>query len=680
LTLSDRNSPPEEGPIRIHHPEAVPDPPQGAWPEPGPLLARIDSPADLRALAVDQLPQLCQELRTYIWETVTQVGGHLAPSLGVVELTVVLHYLFDTPRDRILWDVGHQGYVHKVLTGRREALRSIRQFGGISGFLKRQESAYDVLAAGHASTAISAALGVATARDAAGENYRVVAVVGDGGMTGGLAYEGMNNAGASQRNLIVILNDNGMSISPNVGAISRYLTGIISHPFFNRLKADIWGLTEKMPKSQTLRFFVRKVEESLKTLMTPGMLFEDLGFRYLGPIDGHDVRELISVLEKSRALTGPMLIHVQTRKGKGYKIAEVDPQKYHGVKPVASGSGKIEPVRPRLAYTDVFGHGMLLLAEEKPELLAITAAMADGTGLLGYAERFPDRFFDVGIAEAHGVTFASGLAMEGMRPVVAIYSTFLQRAFDQIVHDVSIPRLPVVFCLDRAGLVGEDGPTHHGVFDLTYLGCVPGLVLAAPRNGTELLGLMRAAVSWRTGPFAIRYPREAVPEEEMPDFPEPISVGTWEVLHPIAPLTLLAVGSMVDPAVEAAAILRREGMEVGVVNCRFIRPLDPVVLSSVAEGAQRVVTLEENVLAGGFGSQVMRWFDGQSGVRAPRITSIGLPDAFVEHGSRRKLLELCGLTAGQIADRLRPPPGSVSSEPGREAATGALAWNPELKP
>lgn len=653
------------------------DRPTPGWPEPGPLLAQVDSPIDLRALTVEQLPQLCQELRTYIWDTVTRVGGHLAPSLGVVELTVVLHYLFDTPRDRILWDVGHQGYVHKVLTGRRDALRTIRQWGGISGFLKRQESPYDVLGAGHASTSISAALGVATARDAAGESYRVVAVVGDGGMTGGLAYEGMNNAGASQRDLIVILNDNGMSISPNVGAISRYLTSIISHPLFNRLKANIWDLTERMPKSQTLRLFVRKVEESLKTLMTPGMLFEDLGFRYLGPIDGHDVRELISVLEKTRNLTGPILIHVQTRKGKGYKIAEVDPQKYHGVKPVASGSGKVEPARPRLSYTEVFGHGVVRLAAEDPKLMVITAAMAEGTGLVDFARKHPERFFDVGIAEAHAVTFASGLAMEGQRPLAAIYSTFLQRAYDQIIHDVAIPHLPVVFCLDRAGLVGEDGPTHHGVFDLSYLGCIPGLVLAAPRNGAELLGLMRAALSWRQGPFAIRYPREAVPEEEMPDFPEPIPVGSWEVLHPVAGLTLLAVGSTVDVACEAASILRAEGREVGVVNCRFVRPLDGTVLARVAEQAQHVVTLEENVVGGGFGSQVTRWFDEQPGVKRPIITAMGLPDAFVEHGSRRKLMELCGLTAPQIVERLRQP--ERARVQGRPGATGQYAENPRRK-
>ncbi len=621
------------------------------WPEPGPILGRIASPEDLRALSVDQLPAVCQELRAYIWETITRVGGHLAPSLGVVELTVVLHYLFDTPRDRILWDVGHQGYVHKVLTGRREALRTIRQYGGISGFLKRSESPYDVFGAGHASTAISAALGIATARDSLGDDYRVVAVVGDGGITGGLAYEGMNNAGASGRNLIVILNDNGMSISPNVGAISRYLTSIISHPLFNRIKADVWNLTAKMPKSATLRNLVRKLEESLKTLITPGMFFEDLGFRYLGPIDGNNVHELISVLEKIRNLEGPILVHVQTRKGKGYQIAEVDPQKYHGVKP-SPGSGKVEPARPRLTYTDVFGDAMVRLARRDPRVVAVTAAMADGTGLLPFARAFPDRFFDVGIAEAHGVTFCAGLAVEGMRPVAAIYSTFLQRAYDQIIHDVAIQHLPVVFCLDRAGLVGEDGPTHHGTFDLSYLGCIPGLVLAAPRSGTELLGLLESALEWSEGPFAIRYPRDQVPEEEMPEFPGPIAVGSWEVLRPIAPLTFLAVGSLVDAACEAADQLRMAGRAAGVVNCRFIRPLDETILARVAERAERVVTLEENVLSGGFGSQVLRWFDEHPEAPRPVVSCFGLPDQFVVHGGRKKLLDLCGLTAARIGEAI----------------------------
>lgn len=619
------------------------------WPEPGPLLGRIDSPEDLRRLRVEELPQLCREVREYIWETINRVGGHLSASLGVAELTVVLHYLFDTPRDRILWDVGHQGYVHKVLTGRREGLRTIRQYGGISGFLKRTESPYDVLGAGHASTAISAALGVATARDAAGERYRVVAIVGDGGMTGGLAYEGLNNAGASGRDLIVLLNDNAMSISPNVGAISRYLTSIISHPLFNRMKDDIWDLSEKMPKSETFRQFVRKVEESLKTLATPGMLFEDLGFRYFGPIDGHDLGELVSVLEKVRDLKGPILVHVQTRKGKGYEVAELDPRKYHGVKGIQPGSGKVEPKPTALSYTEVFGAGLTRLAAGDPRVVAVTAAMVDGTGLVPFAKAHPKRFFDVGIAEAHASTFSAGLAMEGMRPFAAIYSSFLQRAYDQIIHDIALQHLPVVFCLDRAGLVGEDGPTHHGAFDLSYLGCVPGIVVAAPRSGVELLGLMQTALAWEEGPFAIRYPRDQVPEEEMPDLPGPLPVGRWETLREPERVTLLAVGSMVRVAMEAAGVLAAAGIGAGVVNCRFIRPMDEAVLSQVRERASLVVTLEENVLSGGFGSQVTRWMETASGSARPRVMMLGLPDAFVEHGSRTRLLEQCGLTGSQVA-------------------------------
>jgi 1-deoxy-D-xylulose-5-phosphate synthase len=634
-------------------------------PAPGPLLSKIEGPEDLRSLPVEKLPELCHELREYIWDTVTRIGGHLGSSLGVVELTVVLHYLYDTPVDRIVWDVGHQGYVHKVLTGRRDALREIRRWKGISGFLKRTESPYDVFGAGHASTAISAALGVATARDLAGESYRVVAVVGDGGMTGGLAYEGLNNAGASGRNLTVILNDNAMSISPNVGAISKYLTGIISGPLFNRAKDEIWSLTEKLPKTQTVRQVARRLEEGLKTLLTPGMLFEDLGFRYLGPIHGHDVRELISVLEKVRNMHGPILVHVLTSKGKGYELSETDPSRYHGVKakPKPSGSGKVERKKPGLAYTQVFGEAMCQLAAEDPRVCAITAAMADGTGLVRFAERFPDRFFDVGIAEAHGVTFSAGLAAEGRRPVATIYSTFLQRAFDQIVHDVSIQKLPVVFCLDRAGLVGEDGPTHHGAFDLSYLGCLPGMVLAAPRNGAELIGLLRAALAWGKGPFAIRYPRDQIPEESMPVVKDAIPVGSWEVLRPLAPVSLLAVGSMVPVALETAALLAAEGDEVGVVNCRFIRPLDATVLEEILDRAGMIVTLEENVLPGGFGDQVSLWLEERGGLDRVRTLRIGLPDRFVEHGSRGRLLEACGLTAPQIHHRLRALFGRATDLP-----------------
>jgi 1-deoxy-D-xylulose-5-phosphate synthase len=630
-------------------------------PEPGPLLATINGPEDLRALPVEKLPELCLELRSFIWDTITRLGGHLAPSLGVVELSVVLHYVYDTPRDRLIWDVGHQGYVHKVLTGRRDLLRTIRQWKGISGFLKREESPYDVFGAGHASTAISAALGVATARDLRGEDHRVVAVVGDGGMTGGLAYEGLNNAGVSGRNLTVILNDNAMSISPNVGAIARYFTKILSSPLFNRAKGEVWDLTEKLPRKEEIRLAARRVEESVKTLIVPGMLFEDLGFRYLGPVDGHDVRELIDVFQKVKELEGPLLVHVLTCKGKGYEVSEADPNKYHGVK--ASTSGKIEKKKPGLAYTAVFSEAMVQLAAENPRVCAITAAMADGTGLTDFAARFPDRFFDVGIAEAHGVTFCAGLAAEGMRPVAAIYSTFLQRAYDQIIHDVAVQKLPVIFALDRAGLVGEDGPTHHGCFDLSYLGCVPGLVVAAPKNGTELVALLHTAVQHLDGPFAIRFPRDTVPEEVVPTHPDPIPIGSWEITRPLAGVTLLAVGTMVRVAEEVADLFAAEDVEVGVVNCRYVRPLDTTVMQQLGARAGVVVTIEENALRGGFGTQVCSWFEREGHLDRVRMMQFGIPDDFVEHGPRGKLLELVGLTTPQIHARLRELVGPAAVLP-----------------
>jgi len=629
------------------------DQPQAGLPEPGPLLSKIDGPGDLRTLPVSELPAVCQEIRSFIWDTITQLGGHLAPSLGVVELTVALHYLYDTPADRLIWDVGHQAYPHKVLTGRRDSLRTIRQFQGLSGFLKREESQYDVFGAGHASTAISAGLGFATARDLAGKDHRVVSIVGDGGMTGGLSYEGLNNAGASGRNLTVVLNDNAMSISPNVGAISKYLTKVIASPLFNRAKDEVWGITEHLPRTEDLRSAARRVEESVKTLITPGMLFEDLGFRYLGPIDGHSIRDLVSVFEKVKEMDGPILVHVLTQKGKGYDVSEADSNKYHAVGPKAPvPSGKVEKKAAGLSYTKVFGNAMVELAKEFPEVVAVTAAMADGTGLVEFSQTFPDRFFDVGIAEAHGTTFASALAAEGVRPVAAIYSTFLQRAFDQIVHDVAVQKLPVIFALDRAGLVGADGPTHHGGLDLSYLGCVPGMVLAAPRNGTELVSLLRTAVLHTSGPFAIRYPRDTIPEAEMPLPTEAIELGSWEILRPLAPVTILGVGTMVAVAEDVADRMSAGGSPVGVVNARFVRPLDDSVMESLAEISGIVVTIEENSIRGGFGSQVQHWLESHDVLDRVRMVQFGLPDRFIEHGPRPKLLELAGLDVEQICARL----------------------------
>ncbi len=619
-----------------------------------PLLSRVDSPGDLKLLSVDELESLCGELRAYVWDTVTRVGGHLSASLGVVELTVALHYLFDSPRDRIVWDVGHQSYIHKVLTGRRDLLPTIRQLGGISGFCKRSESPHDAFGAGHASTAISAALGIAAARDLAGEDYRVVAVVGDGGMTGGLAYEGLNNAGASGRRLVVILNDNKMSISPNVGALSRYLTGIIASPRFNKAKADVWRLSEHFPKTTLFRQMVRRVEESLKGLLVPGMLFEDLGFRYLGPIDGHNLRALLVVLDRVKSMDGPILLHVATQKGKGIALAEGDPLKYHGVKALVPKNGKLEPPAPKPTYTDVFGRLVPRLATEDGRVVAVTAAMAEGTGLVEMAHSFPDRFFDVGIAEAHAVTFSAGAATAGRRPIAAIYSTFLQRAYDQIVHDVALQHLPVVFCLDRAGLVGEDGPTHHGCFDLAYLSCVPELIVCAPKDGRELCDLIHTGLG-QDRPFAVRYPRDTIPDavtlEQIDTIPlRRIEIGSWERLRPGSGFVLLAVGSMVGPALECAARLDALGEPAGVVNCRFVKPMDEGMLREILGSATRIVTLEEGAPGGGFGSQIARWAAQID--PGPRVLAIGLPDAFVEHGRRSVLLERAGLSVDAIHERI----------------------------
>ncbi|MBU1701574.1 MAG: 1-deoxy-D-xylulose-5-phosphate synthase [Candidatus Eisenbacteria bacterium] len=621
------------------------------------MLSRINSPADLRALTPAELVTLCQEIRDYIVPIVTRVGGHLAPSLGVVELTVALHRVFETPRDKMVWDVGHQSYIHKVLTGRRDEMKTIRQAGGLSGFCKRMESPYDAFGAGHASTAISSALGIAIARDLADENYKVLAVVGDGGMTGGLSYEGLNNAGSAETDFVVILNDNAMSISPNVGALSKHLSHMISSPLFNRVKDEVWKLTEFMPATGAVRQTVRKLEESLKTLMVPGMFFEDLGFRYLGPLDGHNVKSLVNVLERVRGMKGAILVHVLTTKGKGLPSAEGDPVKYHGVKPLAaavtSESGKVKAAPNGPAYTNVFSGAMLRLAELFPEMVAVTAAMAEGTGLHNFAEKHPGRFFDVGIAEAHAVCFSAGMAAQGLRPVTAIYSTFLQRAFDQVIHDVALQKLPVVFALDRAGIVGEDGPTHHGAFDLSYLGCVPNMILCAPRNGRELCNLLYTGLMQKENPFAVRYPRVSIPEQgPLDDSFEEIPLGSWEVMREGKDLCILAVGTMAGVAEEAVPILDRAGLTPTLVNARFINPMDEKFLNRMLDKHRTIVTMEENVLNGGFGAKVARWLNDMPETPAHRRIHIGLPDEFVTHGSRSFLLKTLGLDAEGVAGRI----------------------------
>ncbi|MCI0436962.1 MAG: 1-deoxy-D-xylulose-5-phosphate synthase, partial [Gemmatimonadetes bacterium] len=528
------------------------------------LLDGIGAPEDVRRLRQDDLPQLAHEVRERIIDVISRVGGHFAPGLGVVELTIALHYVYDTPRDRIVWDVGHQGYPHKILTGRNESFEQIRQSGGPSGFLSRSESEFDVFGAGHAATSISAALGIATARDLKGEDFKVAAVIGDGALTSGIAYEALNNAGHTDRALTVILNDNEMSISPNVGAIHKYLTAVVTNPLYNRLRDEIKSLIQRTPRiGGRVESIVLKLEESAKTLLTPGTLFEELGFRYVGPIDGHDLDKLIDTLRSVRSWKGPALIHVLTRKGKGYPLAEQNPVVWHGATPFDKISGEMAKKKGGLpAYTSVFGKGLVELGAKQSRMVVITAAMPSGTGTVPFAEAYPERFFDVGIAEGHGVTFAAGLATEGVRPVVAIYSTFLQRAYDSIIHDVAIQNLPVVFAMDRAGLVGNDGPTHMGLYDIAYLLAIPNLTVTAPKDGAELVALLRLAVESATGPFSVRYPRDNAPAAVPPlDEIPAIEYGSWELLRRGQGLAVLATGTMVLPALEAAKQLETHGID-----------------------------------------------------------------------------------------------------------------------
>jgi 1-deoxy-D-xylulose-5-phosphate synthase len=618
------------------------------------VLSRVNLPSDLKRLSRDELRTLADEIRAALIDTCSRTGGHIGAGLGVVELTIALHYVFETPRDQLVWDVGHQGYPHKMLTGRKDRFETLRQEGGISGFLKRDESPYDVFGAGHAATAISAALGIATARDLVGDDYRVVAVVGDGALTCGLSYEGLNNAGASDRDLIVVLNDNEMSIAPNVGAISRYLGSIQRNPIYNRVRGAIGNVVDELPGPLAgLGTLVRRWEESMKSLLTPGVLFEELGFRYFGPIDGHDLDVLIETFSAVRGMRTPRLVHVITEKGRGFPAGEHG-EKWHALPPGHDpATGKpIRAAATNPAYTAVFGKGLTELGAERKDFVAITAAMPAGTGTASFAKAFPDRFFDVGIAEGHAVTFAAGLATRGIRPVCAIYSTFLQRAYDNVIHDVAIQHLPVIFCLDRAGLVGEDGPTHMGVYDIAYLLAVPGMVVTAPKNGTEMLGLLRTALEYDRGPFAIRYPRDTSPDVP-PAIAEISSVafGTWEVLRQGNDYAILAVGTMVLPALEAAEMLAADGIEVTVVNCRFLKPYDDVTLTAVVAQHRHILVVEEGTVINGFGaymSAVIEQLD--PGVR---VGVHGVPDRFIEQASRRQQLERVGLDAAGIARKVR---------------------------
>ena len=634
------------------------------------LLDRISSPQDLRELDEQELPQLAQELRDRMVDVISRVGGHFAPGLGVVELTVALHYIFDTPRDKLVWDVGHQGYPHKILTARNAAFPNIRQKGGPSGFLSRAESEYDVFGAGHAATSISAALGIATARDLKQDDFKVVAIIGDGALTSGIAYEALNNAGHTERDLIVILNDNEMSISPNVGAISKYLTRVVTNPLYNRVRDEfkhIVGRTGAL--GGVTKSVLLKMEELGKTLLTPGMLFEELGFRYVGPVDGHDLPVLIGTLRNVRDWHGPRLVHVITKKGKGYALAEENPVVWHGATPFDKISGEMPKKKGGLpAYTNVFGKGLVELGAQNPRMAVITAAMPSGTGTGVFGDAFPDRYFDVGIAEGHAVTFAAGLATEGIVPVAAIYSTFLQRAYDSIVHDVAIQNLPVVFAMDRAGLVGNDGPTHMGLYDIAYLLALPNVTVTAPKDGAEMLALLRLGVERASGPFTLRYPRDNVPAAVPPlaEIP-PVEYATWEVLRRGQGIAILAVGTMVLPALEAAARLEAEGLQATVVNCRFLKPLDELTLNAVLERHAAVLTVEEATVVNGFGAHVARVIEG-SRFPGVRVDVLGVPDRIIEHANRGEQLTECGLDAAGIALRARTLARAAAIKPVRETA------------
>ncbi len=619
------------------------------------LLPKIKSPADIRSMSIDELETLALELRNYTIDTITQIGGHLASTLGAIEITIALHYVYSTPKDKIVWDVGHQAYAHKILTGRFDQFPTIRQMGGLSGFLKRNESEYDVFGAGHASTSISAALGIAAARDNNKDDFRVVAVIGDGSMTGGLAFEGLNNAGHLRKQLLVILNDNNMSISPNVGAIKTHLTRIVTNPLYNRIRDEIWRMTGVLPfgKSRT-RKLMRKIEEGLKNLVVPGIIFDELGFRYFGPIDGHDVEELIRTLENIKNIKTPVLLHIVTKKGKGFKSAEDDPVSYHGVKgiPVEPDLPKSKHETPEApAFQTVFGSLACEIARNRNDTVAITAAMREGTGLVPYAKEFPDRYFDVGIAEGHAVTFASGMATQNVRPIVAIYSTFLQRAFDHIVHDAAIQHLPVIFCLDRAGIAGEDGPTHHGTLDIAYLRCIQDMIVTAPANGNEFRHLLYTALNQSKQPFAIRYPKTGSVVFDERGQAEFIPIGQWETMRNGKDVTILCVGPFVYDALKAADKLKKLNINCEVVNCRFIKPMDEGYLNDILKKFDTVVTIEEGVKTGGFGEGVSAWLM-QNGFKG-HVKVLSLPDEFVEHGPRSVTLEKFGLSATGIENTIR---------------------------
>lgn len=616
------------------------------------ILFKVDSPQDIRSFDISELKVLCSEIREYMVDVISQIGGHFGGGLGAVELTVALHKVFNTPSDKLVWDTGHQAYPHKIITGRRDQLQTIRKLNGISGFLKRGESEYDAFGAGHASTSISAAIGISAANRLNGEpEKKVIAIIGDGAMTGGMAYEAMNNAGYLKKNLIVVLNDNQMSIAPNVWQISNYFNEVISHPEYNKFKGAIWDLTGKLDQfGDRLRSVAGRLETGLKAIVTPGMLFEALGFRYFGPSNAHNLPKLVKLFEHVKLLEGPILVHVLSEKGKGYKPAEGSRAQFHGVTPFDKLTGVMQKKKDAMpSYTSIFGKALIEIMKENEKVVGITAAMPDGTGLKFVQEEFPNRYFDVGIAEEHGVTFAAGLATQGIVPVVAIYSTFLQRAIDQIIHDVALQKLHVVFVLDRAGLVGADGPTHHGSFDLSYLRYIPGIVIMTPKDEAELRNMLHTAVSYKDGPIVVRYPRGSALGVEVKDGFDSLEIGKAEKINDGENIALLAVGSMVNYSIKAIEILKSENINAALYNMRFIKPLDKTMLDEIAKKYDKVVTLEENSLVGGFGSGVLEYFNSKN--YKNDVLCLGLPDKFIDHGTQAELHHILGIdTEGIVAN------------------------------
>jgi len=612
------------------------------------LIDNIRGPEDLRRLKLLDLPKVADELRDEILKTVSGTGGHLASSLGAVELAIAVHYVFNTPKDIVIWDVGHQTYAHKILTGRLKNFPTLRQLGGLSGFPNREESSeHDIFTSGHSSTSISTALGLAVGRDLKGERNKIVAIVGDAALAGGMAFEGLNHAGHAQKDMIVILNDNERSISKSVGALSRYLNRIITNPAYNKIRQDVERVLKRVPRFGFRAYrAARKLEEGLKNLLIPGMLFEEMGFRYFGPIDGHNIAQLAGTFKNLMNLNEPILIHVVTKKGKGYKYAEEDPAAFHGTGPFEVETGEKIKSDESITFTDAFSEKIVELAGRDRRVIGITAAMLDGTGLNGFASIFPDRFFDVGIAEEHAVGFGAGLARAGFRPVVAIYSTFLQRGYDQIIHDVCLQNLPVVFCLDRAGLAGEDGPTHHGVFDIAYLRHMPNITLMAPACPAELKGMLEFALSLN-GPAAIRYPKGS---SSMTCLTEAeLKLGKADILRKGRDLAIISIGSMAQMALDTADILSKNRIDAAVINARFIKPLDKETLAGACNNIKRIVTLEDGVLEGGFGSAVLEFME-REGFKGVKVRRFGLPDRFIEHGMRSELFAKYNLTPDGICD------------------------------